>query len=135
MKSLVGLAIFSLGLLSLNAIADESKTESKTETKTVDTRTIFPVQHTCVGMDAQGNTIHAIIDPETNTLNVNGDIFKIIAGTVGKNGVSTGDYTTDENNLVYDSVTKNSEGKITLYQFDAKTDKVKATVPMACKTK
>jgi hypothetical protein len=86
----------------------------------------------CTGMNDSGKTVHVLVDWDTETLNVDGDIMKIVAGTQGENGVATENFKTEDGTLVYNSITVNGK-QITINQYDAKTDEFIASVKLACK--
>lgn len=85
----------------------------------------------CVGQDGAGNAIHALLDSDTETLNVNGVVLQINDITAGHNGVATEMYTADNGQAVYDSIVI-EQHRIVLYQFDAATNEVMSVVYLAC---
>jgi hypothetical protein len=91
--------------------------------------------HKCVGMDGEGAQINVLYDEDTNTINVNGTVLKITAGTQGKNGVASEDYKMEDGEDVYVTLVVEGDNKndFVLRQYAAKDDKVIATVPLACK--
>lgn len=86
----------------------------------------------CVGLDGEGNKINVLYDEKTNTVNINGTILKVEAGTQGKNGVATENYETEDGEEVYASLVVEGHDKIILRQMRAKDDSAIATVPLAC---
>jgi hypothetical protein len=70
-------------------------------------------------------------DPNNQTLEVNGQIHKIIAPTENKRGVATENFTTGTNVVVYDSFIKN-DGYYTLHRFNAMTNETIFKVKLKC---
>ena len=94
--------------------------------------TSFAASYKCVGLDGEGNKINVLYDEDTSTVNVNGHILKIEAGTNGKNGVATEDFKNDDDVEVYYSLVVEGKGKIVLRQMTTKDDEELAVVPLAC---
>lgn len=86
----------------------------------------------CVGIDDDGNTINAVLDPATETLNINGQIHNINGVTAGHNGVTTENYITVEGAVTYVSVAKSAPRTIEMFQFNAATDDLITEIPLAC---
>lgn len=84
----------------------------------------------CIGQDAAGNTINVILDKESGTVNVNGNILKIVSETEDKKGISSEDFKTDTK-TVYVSLVPDGDNLI-LHEFDAKTNNLDQTVNLAC---
>lgn len=93
---------------------------------------VFADSFRCVGMDGEGNKIHVLYDEGTKTVNINGQILKVESETVGKNGVATENYMTEDDDEVYASLVVEDKNNIVLRQFRAKDDKELAVVPLAC---
>ncbi len=85
----------------------------------------------CIGMDPLGKTVHVIIDWSTYTLNVNGDVLKLVALTNDTHGFSSNSFVTTEGVLVYDSIGVVSNG-VVLTQFNAATQELLSYAYLAC---
>jgi len=87
----------------------------------------------CVGMDPKGTTINVILDWDTYSLNVNGDVLNLANVTKGINGFATQGFISTEGVLVYDSIVRETDSdNIVLYQFNAVTNGLISKVNLAC---
>lgn len=87
----------------------------------------------CVGMESDGSTIHVMVDSESNTMNIEGEIYKIIAPTQDHKGISTENYLTVKGHTVYDSLVYDTNPSTAMfYQINDKTKGVIAQIPVAC---
>lgn len=112
MKLVIQSALCMLGLVAFSAHADITK---------------------CVGMESDGSTIHVMVDSNSNTMNIEGEIYKIIAPTQDHKGISTENYQTVKGHTVYDSLVYDSNQTTAMfYQINDKTKDVIAQIPVAC---
>lgn len=113
MKLITQSALCLLALVAFNANADITK---------------------CVGMESDGSSIHVMVDSSSNTMNIEGEIYKIIAPTQDHKGISTEDYQTVKGHTVYDSLVfdKTDQTTAVFYQINDKTKDVIAQIPVAC---
>ena len=87
----------------------------------------------CVGMDGEGTKLNVLYDEDTDTINVNGNILKVEAGTQGRNGVATEAFDLEEGGRAYMSLVVEGENSFILRQYNEKADSVMMTAPLACK--
>lgn len=96
---------------------------------------ILPIQAKgvdCIGMDMTGKSIHAIVDIDTHTININGDILNIIAPTKGGNGYATQNFLNTDGVYVYDSFVINQDLTISIYQLNAVNDITLSKANLVC---
>ena len=86
----------------------------------------------CIGMDLKGNTIHLILDTESSTLNINGNILKVTGVIMGNKGVATQNFISNSGVVVYDAMVFLDPPDALFYQYNASTSDVLGQASLAC---
>lgn len=89
----------------------------------------------CIGMDGTGQTIHLLLDVDTATVNINGNILKINGGSKDGEDIWTRNYISDEGVLAKGVLTHKKRGSddLIFLQVNAVNNNLIAQVPLACK--
>ena len=87
----------------------------------------------CNGYDATGYAIYFIGSSDSNTVNINGDILRVVGKTRDGTGVVTETFIATNGVLVYDSLVPVTSNTLSIYQFNAITNKLLAFASLNCK--
>lgn len=86
----------------------------------------------CVGMTSTGITINVISDSDSRTLNVNGNILKVIGTTISGKGFTTENYINKNGMVVYFSMTRDDSGNPILIQYNGVNQEPELYISLAC---
>lgn len=86
----------------------------------------------CVGMTSNGITINVISDPDSRTLNVNGNVLKVNGTTVSGRGFTTENYINKNGMVVYYSMTMDEDKNPILIQYNGVNQDPELYIQLAC---
>lgn len=85
----------------------------------------------CVGMES-GVTVNLISDSDSGTLNINGNILKVVGVTRNGRGVTTEDYINRNGMVVYFSLSTDDYNNPVLIQFNGVNQEAEMYIALAC---
>lgn len=86
----------------------------------------------CNGTDTAGQNVYLIAYSNSSVVNINGDILSIVGLTRNGQGVVTENFISVSGVLVYDSIVPINDDSLTIYQFNAVTNKLLAQAWLVC---
>ncbi|MFJ1267884.1 hypothetical protein ACD661_04830 [Legionella lytica] len=85
----------------------------------------------CVGM-LNGITVNIISDPDSKTLNVNGNILKVTGANAQNTGFRTENYINNNGVVVYYSMALDNDNKPVLIQYNGVNQDPEFYIDLAC---
>lgn len=86
----------------------------------------------CNGVDGFGNSIYLIMDSNLPTVNINGDILRVVGKTRNNQGVMTEQFINVYGTYVYDSLVPVNLTMLSIYQFNAVTQSLLGQALLNC---
>jgi hypothetical protein len=86
-------------------------------------------------MTPYGKTMNLISDLDTGTVNLNGDIFKVVGTAINGKGIVTENYVNADGTVVYLSLQPlkhNDRRTLNLYLFNGVTNQLLSNIKLSC---